>query len=167
LKNEEPEKLRVHIELGDAKADFEGDVNKVFELTVRFLTQIYPDLEVIRKIVYTPDIIKLAEKVEGLVEITTEGPVFSSSFDAPARDAICLALLGAYLGKALGKLSNDALSTKHLARIVGKARKTISNEVPRLISDGLIERTSDGEYRLTILGIRNTESFIEQYKYKK
>jgi len=160
----EAEKLKIHIELGEAKADFEGDINKVFELTVKFLTQICPNLEILQKIVYTPDIIKLAEKIEGLIEITSEGPVFFSNLDAPARDAICLALLGAYLGKALGKLSNDALSTRHLARIIGRARKTISNEVPRLISDGLIERTSGGEYRLTTLGIRKTESFIEQYK---
>jgi len=157
-------KLKVHIESGEAKADFEGDVDKVFELTVKFLTQIYPNLEILRKIVYTPDIVKLVEKVEGLVEITSDGFILLSDLDAPARDAISLALLGAYLGKALGKLPKDALSTRSLARIVGKARKTISNEMPRLISDGLIERTSEGEYRLTTLGIRRTESLIEQYK---
>ena len=160
----EEEKLKVHIELGEAKADFEGDVNQVFELTVKFLTQIYPNLEILRRVVYTPDIIKLAEKIEGLVEITSEGLILPFDLDAPARDAVCLALLGAYLGKALGKLSKDTMSTKDLARIVGKARKTISNEVPRLISEGLIERTPEGEYRLTTLGIRKTESFIEQYK---
>jgi len=160
----EKEKLKVHIELGEAKADFEGDVNQVFELTVKFLTQIYPNLDILRRVVYTPDIIKLAEKIEGLIEITSEGLILPFDLDAPARDAVCLALLGAYLGKALGKLPKDALSTRHLARIVGKARKTISNEMPRLISDGLIERTLEGEYRLTTLGIRKTESFIEQYK---
>jgi len=158
------EKLKVHIELGEAKADFEGDVNEVFELTVKFLTQIYPGLEVLRRIVYTPDIVELAEKIEGLVEITSEGLILLSNLDVPARDAVCLALLGAYLGKAFGKLSKDALSTRHLAKIIGKARKTVSNEVPRLISEGLIERTSEGEYRLTTLGIRKTESFIEEYK---
>jgi len=164
LKGEE--KLKVHVELGDAKADFEGEINEVFEMTVKFLTQICPNLEILQKTVYTPDIIKLAEKIEGLLEVTSEGPIFSLTLDVPAREAICLALLGAYLGKTLGKLSNDALSTKRIARIVGKARKTISNEMPRLISDGLVERTSEGEYRLTILGIRKTEAFIEEYKKK-
>ena len=160
----EEEKLKVHIELGGAKADFEGDVNEVFELTVKFLTQIYPNLKILRRIVYTPDVIKLAEKIEGLIEITSEGLILPFDLEAPARDAVCLALLGAYLGKALGKLSEDAMSTKDLARTVGKARKTISNEMPRLISEGLIERTPEGEYRLTTLGIRKTESLIEQYK---
>ncbi len=157
-------KLRVHIELGEAKADFEGDVNEVFELTMKFLTQIYPNLEILRRIVYTPDVIELAKKAEGLIEITSDGVILSSDLDVPARDAVCLALLGAYLGKSLGKLPKDALSTRRLARIIGKARKTVSNEVPRLISDGLIERTPEGEYRLTTMGIRKTEVFIEQYK---
>jgi len=160
----EKEKLKVHIELGEAKADFEGEVNEVFELTVKFLTQIYPSLEVLQRIIYTPDITNLVRKIEGLMEITTDGLILSPGLDLPARDAVCLALLGAYIGKLLGKLSKDTLSTKRLARIIGKARKTVSNEVPRLISEGLIERTSEGEYRLTTLGIRKTESLIEQYK---
>lgn len=158
------EKLKVHIEFGQAKADFEGDINEVFELTIKFLTQIYPRLEVLQRIIYTPDVIELARRIEGLVEITSDGLILPSNLDVPARDAICLALLGAYLGKALGKLPKDALSTRDLARIIGKARKTVSNEVPRLISDGLIERTPEGEYRLTTPGIRKTELFIEEYK---
>ncbi|KYH42800.1 MAG: hypothetical protein AYL33_000770 [Candidatus Bathyarchaeota archaeon B63] len=157
------EKLKVRIEFGEAKADFEGDVDEVIELTMKFLTQICPGLEVLQRIIYTPDVISLARGVEGLVEITQDGPILPPDLDVPARDAICLALLGAYLGKALGKLPRDSLSTRDLARIIGKARKTVSNEVPRLISDGLIERTTDGEYRLTTLGIRRTESLIGEY----
>ncbi len=158
------EKLKVHIELDRTKADFEGDVNEVFELTIKFLTQICPSLEILQRIIYTPDIVDLTKKIEGLIEITSEGPILSSSLDVPTRDAVCLALLGAYLGRLFGKLSKDTLSTKDLARIIGKARKTVSNEAPRLISEGLIERTSEGEYRLTTLGIRKTEILIEEYK---
>ena len=160
----EDERLKVHIELGEAKADFEGDLNEVFGLTVKFLTQICPSLEALQKILYKPDIVELTERVKGLIEITPEGLILLSNLDAPAREAACLALLGAYLGKAFGKLSKDSLSTRDLARIVGKARKTIANEMPRLVSDGLIERTPEGEYRLTTLGIRRTESFIGQYR---
>jgi len=157
-------KLKVHIELGDAKADFEGDLNEVFDLTVKFLTQICPSLEILQKIIYMPDIVKLAEKIEGLIEITSEGLILRSDLDAPAREAVCLVLLGAYLGRSLGKMSKDSLSTRDLARIVRKARKTIANEMPRLVSDGLVERTREGEYRLTTLGIRKTEIFIDQYR---
>jgi len=160
----ESEKVKVHIELGDAKANFEGDVNQVFELTVRFLTQICPNLKILQRLIYTPDITKLAEKIEGIIEISPEGPIMPSSLDIPTRDAVCLVLLGAYLGKALGVLSKDSISSRDLARITGKARKTVSNEMPRLISEGVVERTSEGEYRLTTLGIRKTEKIIEYCK---
>jgi len=159
----ESEKVKVHIEIGDARANFEGDVDQVFELAARFLTQICPSLKVLRRLIYTPDITKLAEKIVGLIEISPKGPMLSN-FDVPTRDAVCLILLGAYLGKVLGILGKDSISSRDLARIIGKARKTVSNEMPRLVSEGVVERTSEGEYRLTILGIKKTEKIIERYK---
>jgi len=162
----EQNKLRVHLEFGEAKADFEGDVNQVFEAIVRFLTQIYPNLETVQKIIYTPDLTRLAEKLAGLLEITSKGPLFVSRFDLPARNAVCLALLGSYVGNKLGKMPKETLSSNELAKITGKARKTISNEMPHLSSDGLVERTAEGEYRITILGIRRTETIIDEYKAK-
>jgi hypothetical protein len=160
----EKETLRVHLEFGEAKADFEGDVNQVFESIVRFLIQIYPNLEILQKIVYTPNLSVLTEKLVGVVEISSEGPILVSGLDLPSRDVACIALLGAHAGSKLGKLSKETLSSSDLARITGKARKTISNEIPRLVSDGLVERTVEGEYRITILGVRKAENAIEEYK---
>ncbi len=158
--------LRVHIEYGEAKADFEGDINQVFEATVRFLSQICPNLEVVQKIVYTPNLVELGSKLAGLIEITAEGPILVSGLDLPTRDAVCLALLGAYVGDKLGRISGDTLSSDELSRITGKARKTISNEIPRLASDGLIVKTPEGRYGITTLGIRKTEDVIKELKPK-
>ncbi len=154
--------LRVHIEFGEVKVDFEGDVNQVTESIIRFLTGIYPNLEILRKLVYTPDAANLAAKLVGRVEITVEGPILVSGPDLSTRDAACTALLGAYVGNKLGKLPKESLSPGDLAKITGKAKKTISNEVPKLVADGLAERTGEGEYRLTILGVRKTEDTLTQ-----
>jgi hypothetical protein len=156
----EQKMLRVHLEFGEAKADFEGDVNQVFEAIVRFLANVYPNLEVLQSIVYTPDLAGISKKLVGLVEITSDGPVLVSEVEMSARDAMCIALLGTYVGKRLGRLLKETLSSSELAKIVGKARKTISNELPRLMSEGTVERTEDQEYRLTTLGIRKTEDTI-------
>jgi len=157
-------KLRVHLEFGEVKADFEGDANQVFESVVRFLTQIYPDFEVLSRMVYTPDLISLSQKLAGLVEITSDGPLLVSSLDLPARDAACIAILAAHVGTKLGKLSKGTLSSSDLAKMTGKARKTISNEMPRLLSEGIIQRTPEAEYQITELGIRKTEATIDGYK---
>jgi DNA-binding MarR family transcriptional regulator len=152
--------LRVRIEYGEAKADFEGNVDQVFESILRFLTEIHPNLAILQKIVYTPNLTRLAEELAGLVEITSAGPILVSELDLPAKQAACIALLGAYAGNKLGKTPKSALSPTELARVTGKARKTISNEMPRLIYEGLVERTTEREYQITILGIRKTEDII-------
>jgi hypothetical protein len=156
------ESLKVHLEFGDVKIDFEGDVNKVAESIVHFLAEVYPNLEILRKLVYTPDVASLAAKLVGRAEITAEGPILVSGPETSARDAACTALLGAYVGSKLGKLPKESLSPGDLAKITGKAKKTISNEVPKLVADGLAERTDEGEYRLTVLGIRRTEDTLSQ-----
>ncbi|MEM2111006.1 MAG: hypothetical protein QXX08_03905 [Candidatus Bathyarchaeia archaeon] len=162
----EQKKFKVHLEFGEAKADFEGDADQVFKLITRFLTQIYPNLEVLQRILFTPDLARLAEKLSNIVEIIPEGPITAPGLDLSARNAICFVLLGAYVGNKFGKLSKDALSSNELSRFTGKARKTISNELPKLVAEGLVERTTEGEYRITTLGIRKTEETIEIYKLK-
>ncbi|MBS7625301.1 MAG: hypothetical protein QW502_01730 [Candidatus Bathyarchaeia archaeon] len=153
--------IRVHIEFGDARVDFEGDVNQVFEAVVRFLSQMYPTIEILQRIVFSPDLTRLAENIAGLVEITSEGPAIAQNVELPARSAICLALLGAYVGSKIGKLKKDTLSTVELSKLTGKARKTVVNELPKLIDEGLVEKVSEGEYKITELGMRRTEDIIE------
>jgi hypothetical protein len=162
----EKSSLRVHLEFDEAKADFEGDVDQVFEAIIRFLTQIYPNLEIVQKIVYTPNLTELAEKLVGIVEITSDGLILVSGLDLSAKDAICLALLGTYVGNKLGKMRKETLSSSELAKTTGKARKTISNEIPRLTLEGLVERTAEGEYGITALGIRKAEDMIKEHRPK-
>lgn len=160
----EQNQLKVHLEFGEVKVDFEGDVNKVFESITRFLAELYPNLEIIRNLVYTPNLSIIAAKLVGHVEITDEGPILVSGSELSTWEAACITLLGAHIGNKLGKLAKETLTSSDLARITGKARKTISNEVPKLVVDGLIERTPEGEYKLTILGIRKTEDMLTERK---
>ncbi len=159
-------KLRVHLEFGDAKLDMEGDADEVFKALTRFITKIYPDLEVVRNITYTPDLIELSEELSGIVELTPEGPILVSGKQLSARNRICLALVGAEVGNRLGKLAKGTLSSKELSRATGKAIKTVMNEMPRLVAKGLVKRTSKGEYMITTLGIKSTEDLIREYRAK-
>ena len=156
-------KLRVQVEFGDLKANFEGSVDEVFESILRFLTQICPNLEMLQKIVYTPDLMKILEELVGLIEFTT-GDLILTVQGLSASKMICLALLGAYIGHKLGMLSKNTLSSSDLAKTTGKAKKTVMNEMPRLVEKGYVERTPEGEYLITTLGIRQTEELIKEYK---
>lgn len=156
--------VKVHIEFGDLKADFEGDANQVIESVLRFLSQICPNIDLLQKVTYTPDLVKLANSISGVIEILSEGPIVNPDLDLSARNAICLALLGAYVGNKIGRLKKDTLSTNELSRFTGKARKTISNEIPLLIENGIVERAPESEYRITQLGIRTAEKILEVIK---
>jgi len=163
----ERSKLRVRIEFGEAKADLEGDVDQVTEAAIRFLTQVYPNLEIVQRIVYTPDLARITQELVGIVQITSEGSMIALKLELPTRDAICLALLGSHVGNWLRKLPKATLSSNELARITRKKPKTISNEVPRLIAEGLAERTTEGEYQITTSGIRRTEEMIRKLTQKQ
>jgi hypothetical protein len=155
-------RLRVQVEYGEVKANFEGSADEVFEAALRFLTQVCPNLEIIQNIAYTPDLVKISKELVGLLRVTAQGLIMSVQ-DLPANKMICLALLGAYVGDRFGKLSKDTLSSNDLAVVTEKARKTVMNEMPRLMERGYVERTSEGEYLITTLGIRRTEEMIEEY----
>lgn len=160
----ESSKLRVQVEFGEVTANFEGDADEVFRAVSRFLSQLCPSLETVQRLVYAPDLIKISEDLAGLVELTSQGPILASGSDLSATKMMCLALLGAYVGHGLGKLSKGSLSSDELARITSKARKTIMNELPELVNRGYADRTSEGEYFLTTLGIKRTEEIIEGYE---
>jgi len=164
MRNAEDEKLKVQLEFDNAKAIFEGNVNEVYGALTKFLTNFFPNLELVQRITFTPDIVGLIDELAGIIELTPEGPIFTSDFQLSAREKICIALLGAYVGQKLGILNKSSLSTSELSRITKKARKTISNEIPKLIAGGIVERTLEGECQITTLGIRETENLVREEK---
>ncbi|MBS7605278.1 MAG: helix-turn-helix domain-containing protein [Candidatus Bathyarchaeia archaeon] len=156
--------VKVHLEIGDLKVDFEGDSKYVFDSLLHFISQVCPNMELLRKVVYTPDLVNLINEISGLVEISSEGPMLNLNLDLSTRNAVCLALLGAYIGNKIGKLNKDTLSVSDLSKLTGKAKKTVTNELPKLVESGLVEKVYEGEYKITELGIRRTEDIIKAIK---
>jgi len=160
----EQRKLKVHIESGVEKIDFEGDPDAVLSTIIDFLTKAYPGYEILQELIFTPDLRGLAESLEGILQIAPEGILLTSPKDLPAEDAICLALMGSYIGNQFKKYPKDSLSTNELAKVTGKAMKTMFNQLAWMVDDGIVERVERGEYRLTSLGIKKTEEVINQLK---
>lgn len=159
--------VKVHLEYGEIKADFEGEAGQVFESILRFLSQVCPAIEVAQKVIYVPNLVNIMNSIVGILEITAEIPILNPAINLSAKNAICLALLGAYIGNRIGKLQKDTLSINDLSKSTGKAKKTISNDIPKLIESGLIEKVSEGEYRITQLGIRRSEEIINALRENK
>ncbi|MBS7609255.1 hypothetical protein KEJ36_01915 [Candidatus Bathyarchaeota archaeon] len=146
--------LKVTVEFGGNRAEFRGSPNDVFFLFLKFIENLYPNLSVIREITFEPDLMAIIEALKELLKIAPEGPILMKAPDLATDDAICLLLTGQYVGFRLRKLSKDSLSSNDLARLSGKASKTVVNRLPHLLRKGFLEKGEGGEYKITSLGIK-------------
>ena len=155
--------MKVHVEYGDLKEDFEGDPDDVVRAFLTSLSKVYPSLEVVKKLVFQPNLSKLTDDLAGLVKFAPEGLLVMTS-DVPSEEAMIISLAGSYLGHRLGQLDSDATSANNLAKTTGKALKTISNQLAWMIDDGIIERVGRGQYRITSLGLIRCEQIVEKMR---
>lgn len=153
----DPPRLKLHLELGDTKVDLEGDPDQVTRELLTHLAEIYPTLDIARKLTYAPDLIKLSEALTGIVEFAPEGIILNRR-ELSAEQAILVCLLGSYVGYRLGKCESDSMSALGLSRVSGKALKTISNQIALMVDEGLVDRVGRSEYRVTSLGIKRAEA---------
>jgi len=154
----EQPKLKAHVVFGEAYMDIEGSPDEVLESLVRFLTKVYPSLGMVQRLAFSPDIAELADALTGVVEIAQGGPLITSSKPLPAREALILALTGAHVGHKLGILEKESLTGQQLKMATGKASKTVMNQLPKMIEEGVVEKLQKGEYRVTALGLRQSQA---------
>ncbi|MFH0748499.1 MAG: hypothetical protein V1915_01050 [Candidatus Bathyarchaeota archaeon] len=155
------DRLKVHVELGELKQDFEGTPDEIVKAFLTSLANIYPSLELAKKLVFQPDLSRLAENLVGLVKFAPEGLLVLTQ-ETPSEEAIMISLVGSYVGYRLGKIDSDTDSANGLAKTTGKALKTISNQLAWMIDDNLVERVDRGRYKITSLGITKFEQIIEK-----
>lgn len=149
-------KLKLHFELNDTKVDLEGDPDIVIRELLYQLSKVYPTLEMVKKLTFTPDLVKLAEVLTGIVEFVPEG-ILLNNRELSAEQAILVCLLGGYVGYRVGRLEDNFMPASSLSKITGKALKTISNQIALMVDEGLVEKVGKGEYSITSLGIKKAE----------
>jgi len=159
-------KLKIHVEFGELREDFEGNPDEVVRAFLTSLSKVYPSLELAKKLTFQPDLAKLAESLVGLVEFAPEGLLVQAG-EAPADEAIIISLVGGYVGYRLGKTGDDTSTADGLAKTTGKALKTVSNQLAWIVDDGLVERVERGKYRITSLGIKRFEQIAERLRHKE
>ena len=68
--------LKVHVEFDGQFADFEGEADEVTKAFVKFINNTYPAFRVAQRLIFKPDLIKLAESLVDIIEIAPEGLMF-------------------------------------------------------------------------------------------
>ena len=152
--------IKAHLEYEGLKVNIEGGPDEVFHAIVDFLNRIFPSLEVVSKATFTVDFVKLMEDASQIVKIAPEGPILVSEAKLTADDAITSSLVGAYVGYKLKKISDPFLSIQDLSEIIGKAVKTVRNQIAGALKEGIIKKAGRGKYQITNMGIVHFQETI-------
>jgi hypothetical protein len=151
------QRLKLHVETGETRIDIEGDPDTVSREFLRQLAEVYPALELAKRLTYAPDIAKLSESLVGILEFASEG-ILLNRRDLSAEQAILVCLLGGFVGYRIGRRDADYMSASTLSKASGKAVKTISNQLALMVDEGLVEKLGKGDHRITSHGIKKAEA---------
>jgi len=152
----EPPRVKVQIEWGDMKHTVEGDLDTVIREVVQFAAKVLPNYSLASKLTFAPDYTSMVDDLSETVKLTPEGEVVLLKPEMSAENSISLVLLASKVASVVGTKSAADMSPEVISRATGKAVKTVRNTLAILTKTGIVERTGEGNYRLTIQGIRKS-----------
>jgi len=144
--------VKARLEAEGLVAEFEGTPEDVASAILKYLAQVYPAISVVKRLVFSPDLAELMERLSEAVSVTEVGTVMLRK-EASTEDGIMLVLAGAEVASKLGKRAEPAVSIEELQLTLNVAEKTIRNVCSILVKQGLITRNGRGTYRAAPSGI--------------
>jgi hypothetical protein len=147
--------IDIFVEISGKKAKFSGPVDEVIRGLLRFLTEIYPTIEIASKLNLSIDLEETVKKLEGIIAFSQDGiNLLVPKGELSIEELIGLFLLAQHVGYTLGKSNASSLSMTGLMSLTGSSAGTVAGRLSELVNSRLVERVSRGEYRITTMGIR-------------
>ena len=151
-------RVTVHVKYGDVEQTFTGRVEDVWVSVNKFFGEFIPSFEIAGRLILNVDLQKLVRECEGIIAFSKEGPNLLVPKDKLTdNEALALWLLAKYVGYHLGMVKSEAVSKEELQARLGKSPKITSTRLGELVKNELATRTSDEKYRITTLGIIQTQ----------
>jgi hypothetical protein len=154
--------IKITVEYNNLHETFEGNADETIKALMLYIYRIYPELEIISKLLWKPDIQKLLELVSEYAKLNVEGDIIFIKSLQSCEQSLLIVLTIAYLGHKLGKRDNEFLSILEISNTINKAEKTIRNTVTELLKSNLIERIDKGCYRITANGLRKIDETLNK-----
>lgn len=150
---EERPEISGRIEFSDKGfLDIEGNANEVIDCILKFLSKVYPAYTIVSNLILSLDLVELMTNLKGNIALSDEGPVILKP-ELPTDISIMLCLIGTYISNRIGKADIETLDVASISKLVGKATKTVRNELPNLTRKGWVDRVGRGEYKVTTVGV--------------
>ena len=152
------EELKVTIRYGDLEAEFSGPPSSVYREVVSFLEKAIPAYSLARKISFSMDLGDLLETFSEIFAYDEEQGIFfklSLRELKSVSDAILLLALRKHLEYKLGRVEEQSIGFSELEGSLPAKKKTIQNNLTKLVQAELLRRLDRGDYVITALGIKH------------
>jgi hypothetical protein len=154
-------KIKVSIEWGDIKHTAEGDLETVVREVMQFAAKVLPNYSLASKLTFSPDYSSMVDDLSSAVQLTPQGEAVLLKTEMSAENSIALVLLAARVAHAVGARPNVEMDPEAISKAIGKAVKTVRNTLAMMTKTGIIDRTGDGQYKLSIQGIRRAHEIAK------
>jgi hypothetical protein len=133
---------------------FSGSLEEVWAALNKFFSELIPAFQIAKALVLSVDLQKLVEECKGLVGFADNMPhLLVPKEKLTDNETLALNLLAAHIGFRLGMLKTDVLTREELQARLGKNPKITSTRLGELVKAEIVEKTSEGSYRITSFGI--------------
>ncbi|MGC8961366.1 MAG: hypothetical protein ACP5K1_02840, partial [Candidatus Bathyarchaeia archaeon] len=109
-------KIKLQVEYENLKESFEGDVDEVLKALIQFLYGIHPYIEAASKLIWTPNLKQLMEKIPEYCKMTPEGDFILVKSPPSSDQSILLILALAYLSHKLGKRGDESVASQEISK---------------------------------------------------
>ena len=151
------DELRVTVRYGDLEAEFSGSPQAVYREVISFIEKALPAYSLAKKISFDLDTQELLESLGHLLAYSDEhGLFFTFSLRElkSVSDAILFQALRKHLEHKLGKVESPSITSAELEGGLSAKKKTILNNLTKLVQGELLKRLDRGDYAITPLGIK-------------
>lgn len=154
--------LRLEIPDRNIKVEFTGSRDEVVASLLKFITGIYPHLNIVEKIVYTPDLESLLSSISQHVKISDGEIILLGEEGKTTENKILYLLAGCHAAFKLGLRDKSSMSVEEMARSISNtSKKTIQNTLVDLVKKGLVLRQARGMFEISMKGIMVLSGGIE------
>lgn len=159
--SEKPEKVQVHLKYKEIEQQFSGQPEEVWLLINRFFKDSIPSFEIAQRLWLNVNVQQLAKEMDGIAAFSTDGAsLLVQKNKLTDNEALLLWLTTSYLGHKLGISNSDVLSKDELQLKLGKSSKITGTRLGELTKNGLVQKTSDEKFRMTAMGVFQTQKEI-------
>ncbi|HUK85821.1 MAG TPA: hypothetical protein VLU95_08150 [Candidatus Acidoferrum sp.] len=155
------EKVQVYLKYKELEQQFAAEPQEAWLLINQFFKNLVPSFEIAQKIWLNIDLQQLAKDLDSIVIFSSDGAsLLIPKNKLTDNEALSLWLTAYYLGDKIGMVNVDALSKDELQIKLGKSGKIISTRLGELSKNGLVQKTVDEKFRITVMGVLQTQKEV-------